>query len=116
MGEGRWKPLGRQNDWDQFDVVRLEEMEEPPGLWLGHWCGWGCHSLRWETWKRSRIGEGVAEGLSFGFGHSECEMELSKWKCLVDSGTQRSRAWGYRFGSHCSFLCISQQIFIEHFW
>lgn len=67
-GEGNHREGRMTGTRDQFDVaVRLGEIEEPrtkprPLAWS---LGWWCHSLSWDT-QKSRIGVGVAEGLSLG--------------------------------------------------
>lgn len=52
-----------------------------------------------EDEKLRRGADWGGERAEVGFGHVECEMETSKWKCSVDSGIQGSRAWGYNCGS-----------------
>lgn len=110
--------MNRTGDW--LDVgVGLEEREEP--RMKPRPLAWSLVCLVVSFTKMGSSEEeqdwgGGGRRANFGFGYCEREMELSRWKCSVDSGIQESRAWGYKFGSHCSFLCISRQICIEHLW
>lgn len=120
-----WLEKGEGNHWEgrmtvtagQFDVaVKLGEMEEPklkprPLAWSQVWLV-GSFTETGNSEEEQEWG-GDSRRAEFGFGHS---VRWNNPNGNVDSGMLGSRAWGHKFGSHCSFLCISQPIPIEHLW